>query len=216
MVLVLELFKGTGSAGKNAKKRGYDVISLDCEKKFDPDIVSDILKWNFKKEPLLKRRKVDFIWASPPCNTFSWLSQSTHQRDAKTLKPLTEKAIIGNKVLFRTIKIIKYFYSLNDNLFYVIENPQALMRKMRIMKPIPVSTTLYCLYGSKLRKPTDFFNNYPFDLKLKQSRKCTGETIGVVDVPKIERFRVPQRLITSIFKQFEVQKTNGTTEIFFK
>jgi adenine-specific DNA methylase len=46
MVNVLELFAGTGSVGKVAKRKGWNVISNDNVKKFKPDILEDILKWN--------------------------------------------------------------------------------------------------------------------------------------------------------------------------
>jgi adenine-specific DNA methylase len=47
---VLELFSGTGSISKVCKELGYEVISLDLEKKFKPDINVDILKWDYKKD----------------------------------------------------------------------------------------------------------------------------------------------------------------------
>jgi len=64
-MLLLELFKGTGSVGKIAKKMKMDIISLDFDEKFEPDILTDILKWNYKTIPI-----PDIIWASPPCNTY--------------------------------------------------------------------------------------------------------------------------------------------------
>ena len=41
---VLELFKGTGSVGHVAKEFGFEVISLDNEAKFNPDILIMIVE----------------------------------------------------------------------------------------------------------------------------------------------------------------------------
>ena len=46
---LLELFKGTGSVGKVAKKMGMIVMSVDILDKYMPDIVADILEWDYKK-----------------------------------------------------------------------------------------------------------------------------------------------------------------------
>ena len=43
----LELFKGTGSFGKVAKRMNLDVISLDNVEKYKPDILTDILDLDF-------------------------------------------------------------------------------------------------------------------------------------------------------------------------
>ena len=43
---LLELFKGTGSVGKVAKKLGFSIVSVDLEKKFKPDIHINILDFN--------------------------------------------------------------------------------------------------------------------------------------------------------------------------
>ena len=67
---LLELFSGTGSVGKVAKglPEGFEVTSVDINKKANPTILTDILKWDYKQfEP----GHFDVIWASPPCNTFS-------------------------------------------------------------------------------------------------------------------------------------------------
>ena len=71
---LLELFKGTGSISKVAEKMGFNIVSLDIEEKYKPDILTDILKWDYKKFYYDTGFIPDFIWASPPCNTYSTLN----------------------------------------------------------------------------------------------------------------------------------------------
>jgi len=42
---LLELFSGTGSVGRIARRLGWDVVSLDLK---NADISTDILNWDFK------------------------------------------------------------------------------------------------------------------------------------------------------------------------
>lgn len=198
---LLELFSGTGSWGKVFRKHGFEVISVDILPKFKPDIVADILELDYKSLPT-----PDLILASPPCNTFSRLAVSAKTRDWYSLKPLTESAKEGEKILYKTLEIIKYFLSKNPNLLFVIENPKAMMRRMPIINKFPRETTLYCLYGFNWRKPTDFFNNFPDGLNLKEeSSECTKKTFSVALAPLEERYRIPSRLIEQIYKSFVAQ-----------
>ena len=105
--LALELFCGTKSFKKVFKKQ-FDVISLDINEKFNPDILSDILKWDYKNEEILKNKTVQFIWASPPCQEYS-IANTGGNRD-----------IVGaNKIVKRVLEIIKYF----KPKYWCIENP---------------------------------------------------------------------------------------------
>ena len=45
---LLELFSGTGSVGRVAKEKGFEVISLDLK---NADINCDILQWDYKIYP---------------------------------------------------------------------------------------------------------------------------------------------------------------------
>jgi 23S rRNA G2069 N7-methylase RlmK/C1962 C5-methylase RlmI len=60
---ILELFSGTQSVSKAAKNMGCDVISLDMDFRTKPDIVADILHWDYKS---YQPGQFDLIWASPP------------------------------------------------------------------------------------------------------------------------------------------------------
>ena len=46
---VLELFCGTQSVGKVCREQGWNVISLDYEKKFNPTFCMDIMKFNYEQ-----------------------------------------------------------------------------------------------------------------------------------------------------------------------
>ena len=198
MPQLLELFKGTGSVGKVAKKLGYKVTSLDFEEKYNPDILTDILEWDYKSLDFIP----DFIWASPPCNTFSSSVYPLKERNPQTAEPYSDRAKLGTKILYKTLEIIRYFLKKNPKLKFCIENPRGMMRRDSKMKKLPhFVTTRYCLYGDEKTKPTNFWSNY--ELVLKQGF-CRG-TVGVEDIEgkdKLDRrYRMPPKLIKEIIVQ---------------
>lgn len=201
MPLLLELFKGTGSAGKAFKGK---VISVDNEKEYEPDILTDVLKLKYKDLPT-----PDFIWSSPPCNSFTNMALTNAKahtvpqrvRNATTMRPLAPSAVLGDKLLNKTIEIIRYFSKKNPKLRWVIENPHGSMWKSPLMKKLPkyhTEKTLYCLYGDKRKKPTDFFSNVKLNLK-EGSCGRTGKTIEYLSL--CDRYKIPQPLMKQIFKQ---------------
>lgn len=200
---LLELFKGTGSVGKVAKKLGYEVISLDFDPIYTPDIETDILYWNYKEFYKTTKFVPDFIWASPPCNTFSKLAYPLKERNTKTAEPYSDRAKEGTQILYQTLKIIRFFQKKNPKLKFVIENPRAMMRLDEKMKKLTLNSTNYCLYGDKRIKPTDFFSNMNLELKNPKENKCKRETVGVVDLPLNERYKIPSKIIRHIFSIFE-------------
>jgi len=200
--LLLELFSGTGSVGKAAKKAGFkEVISIDLEEKFNPTIVADLLKLDYKKLPT-----PDFIWASPPCTAFSVFNHSFKQPhiDYDTMKPLTETGVIGLKLLARTLTIIKYFKKKNPNLKFVIENPRGYMRRMKSLSNFIRTTTAYGQYGFSYRKPTDFWSNFELNLKEIDEKKTYNQ--GVADFSRCITYRIPQPLLKQIFKDYSSSK----------
>jgi hypothetical protein len=197
---ILELFKGTGSVGKVANKIGMDVVSLDFVDKYEPDILVDILEWNYKKWQKQTNFIPDFIWASPPCNTYSPLAYPLRERNPKTAIPYSDRAKIGTLILYKTLEIIKFFKKLNPHLLFVIENPKGMMRNDKQIKKLNLSTTCYCLYGDKKRKLTDFFNNVPYGLDLKKVAPCPNPDmiIPVVNLKLDDRYSIPPKLIKAI------------------
>lgn len=205
--LLLELFKGSGSVGKVAKRMGFDVISLDLDPAYTPEIETDILKWDYKKFQKDNNYIPDFIWASPPCNTYSPLAYPLKERNTKSAIPYSNRAKEGTAILYKTLEIIDYFLKLNPKLLYCIENPRGMMRNDKKMLKIPFrATARYCLYSDKKNKPTDFWSNYP--IKLKYKGECKN-TVSVVDLPLLQRYSIPSSLIKSIITQgLEYIKTN--------
>jgi site-specific DNA-cytosine methylase len=199
---LLEMFKGTGSVGKAAKKLGFkNIVSIDLEKKYNPTILTDILEWDYKKFYEETKFVPDFIWASPPCNTFSPLVYPLKERNTKTAEPYSDRAKLGTEILYKTLEIIGFFINKNPNLGFCIENPRGMMRNDKYMKNLYRETTLYCLYGDVKKKPTDFWANFEMNLKPIDT-KCNKELVSVVDLPLDKRYSIPQKLIRDILKSY--------------
>ena len=200
----MELFKGTGSVGKMANKLGMKDVSLDFEEKYKPDILTDILNWDYKKWASDNDFKPDFIWASPPCNTYSPLAYPLKERNPKTAVAYSERAKLGTKILYKTLEIIDYFKSVNPKLLFVMENPKGMMRNDKRVKQLKRDTTTYCAYGDFKRKLTDFFNNVPDGLHLKEVCPCPNPDM-ITPVHKLktieERYSIPQKLIKEILER---------------
>ena len=198
---LLELFKGTGSIGKAAKKLGFSVVSLDFDPIYTPDIETDILRWDYKKYHKDTGYVPDLIWASPPCNTFSPFAYRLKERNTKTSTPYSARAKEGTAILRQTLKIIKYFQKLNPELLFVMENPRGMMRHDPEVKKLPNrDTTLYCFYGDVRYKPTDFFNNVPKGLELKEGKSCNKPTVLIARLPLNKRYEIPAKLSREILE----------------
>jgi len=212
MVLLLELFKGTGSFSKEAEALGIDIISVDILEKFNPTILTDILQWDYTTIPI-----PDIITASPPCETFSRLI-SSHKNKVRDylgdMRPLNAKGELGDKILFKTLEIIKYFLSKNPALKFSIENPRGYMKKMTCMKEEPIlymDTTYYSMYGFSYRKPTNFWSNIIDGLKLKERdiKTETPITSKVVEVKLTDRYKMPPELCRDILLKL-IEKSYDT------
>lgn len=64
-MLMLDLCCGLKGASAAMKDRGWQVVTLDIDPRFRPDIVADVRGWSWNGE------RVELIWASPPCTEFA-------------------------------------------------------------------------------------------------------------------------------------------------
>ena len=153
---ILELFSGTESFSKVGRLLSFETLTLDNNPIFEPDVCKDILRLGKRDLQQFKDFNPDIIWASPPCETFSVASISTHWTGGRgAYIPKTIKAQIGIDLVLKTIEIIN---GLKPK-YWFIENPRGLLRKMSFMQGFERYTVTYCQYGDNRMKPTDIWSN---------------------------------------------------------
>lgn len=143
---VLELFAGSRSIGKVCDQYGFECRSLDIKPFDNVDIVADLLNWDH----LALDYKPDFIWASPPCTSYSVCGIRYHRRN---LQPISDFARISDQILIKLHAVLDHF-----NVPFIVENPMGLMRKMPIMQRWDRRLVTYCRYQDHRMKPTDLWS----------------------------------------------------------
>ena len=119
---LLELFSGTGSIGKAFKEEGWEVISLDINRKSGADIIADILTWDYKT---FQKGHFDAIWSSPVC---------THYSRARTTARTPRNLVWADSLVSKTLEIIRYF----EPKIWCFENPQTgLLKDREVVRGIP-------------------------------------------------------------------------------
>ena len=174
---VLELFSGTQSIGKEFRKAGHEVLSIELNNKFTKEPYN-LEQWTVDiatlraKDIIKKFGYPDVIWASPLCTTHSIAAISHHRIKTEPISyitlaekkrngllyPKSEKARLHDHLLLKTLHLIadlkpKYWF---------IENPVGGMRKSPLMQGVFHRYTItYCQYGDISMKPTDIWTNHP-------------------------------------------------------
>jgi site-specific DNA-cytosine methylase len=200
---VLELFKGSGSITNYYKDRDdVEVISLDFDPKYKPDICCDIMNWDYKT---YDKNHFDIIWASPDCRLYSTLQYTHIGRKWDNKEHLIEEQKKNIKYMIKTIEIIEYL----KPTYYYIENPNKSMIWNYIIdydiskKFIVVD---YCKFSYSYRKRTKILTNKKLDNIIcnKKSHEINMGMYkkGQADYPKslLERYSIPQKLLTYLLE----------------
>tara|TARA_Y100001938_G_scaffold145914_1_gene223634 strand:+ start:1403 stop:2011 length:609 start_codon:yes stop_codon:yes gene_type:complete len=197
--ILYDIFCGTKSVSNVAIELGYDVITLDIEKKFNPTICIDFLDWDYTTI-----EKINHIHFSPDCSCYSMASGGKHFNKQK--EPLTNKAKNSLLILDKIKKCISYLRNKFPNLTFTIENPRARMRWF--INEYPLKGVCYCKYGFDRMKPTDIWTNIDFDNKMCKNNnpncnhiRCPrGSLNGTQGLKKIDRYKIPKQLILEILQ----------------
>ena len=136
--VTLDLFSGTGSVAKVARRQGWGTATLDRD--LPADLQKDIMDCDCSS---FHEKFFDFAWASPPCTEYS---------RAKTTAPRDIEG--ANNIVERALEIINF---LKPD-FWVIENPESgLLKHQPMMQGLPFVDVGYCRYGMPHRKKaTDY------------------------------------------------------------
>lgn len=204
MSRLLELFSGTKSVSKAIGSRYDEIVSVDILEKFEPSVVSDILRWDYKIYP---PGHFDAIWASPPCTEYSKM---------KYISGAPRNLKMADEIVQRTIEIIDYFQPER----WYIENPQTgLLKDRPFMLGIPFTDVDYCMYSDwGYKKKTRIWTAVDYEGKLCD-KKCGNINNGIHGSPimpfkvynldkslsvyrsqnKDYLYRIPEKLIVELF-----------------
>lgn len=168
--VVVELFAGSATFTKEARRAGLKAVSTDLVNYGSIDVVGSLLDDKVFRQ--LVRLKPDVIWASPPCTGFSIASagKSFHTtilydkkgKPVRTYFPKSQSAALGIALALRTWEYIDAVTKARggEEPVYYIENPRGLMGKVGLMDRAPILRTItQCSYGHVGMKPTSIWTN---------------------------------------------------------
>lgn len=156
---IVELFSGSGTISKEFEKAGHKVFSVDIRKRkgiCEPSLRKNIMQLKREDIPF---KKCHVLWASPPCDVWSYASGSFHWNQDGT--PKTKKCLEHINILHKCLNLID---ELSPGYFF-IENPRGRLRKYPSILAFldkwsgTTKYLTYSSYGFPTTKPTNIFTN---------------------------------------------------------
>jgi site-specific DNA-cytosine methylase len=207
---LLDLFAGLGGfSAAFAEADGWEVVTVDVDERFGPDIQADVLDLRPADLP-----EADLVLASPPCTVFS--TAGNHDLwDFDTHEPLNEPAHEHVTLAYHTVGLIR---GLAPE-YWFLENPRG---RLRWFFGEPAGEITYCQYGCEYMKRTDLWGEHPPMTYRHCSRnsKChsgnveydgTSATRVLGDTPA-ERAKVPRELSEAILEAVKEAYANPPPE----
>lgn len=146
----LDLFAGLGGfSAAFADSDGWDVVTVDIEERFDPDIHADVLELRPGDLPT-----ADLVLASPPCKCFSRAAAWADHFDSDET-PQTPEARESVTLVYHTLGLIKAI----SPWYWFLENPLGSKAKQYLGEP--TARVTYCQYGTSYQKPTYLWGEHP-------------------------------------------------------
>jgi hypothetical protein len=208
-MLVFDFFAGTGSSTRAFEDAGHTVISFDNDSQFDVTVLADVSQ--LTASALMERfGRPDFIWASPPCTSFSVASIGHHWYT--TGQPKTWQARVSMELVYHTRQLLE---TMAPRYGFLIENPRGMLRKLSPVDGLHRQTVTYCQYGDSRMKPTDLWGEVPGWVPrppCKNGDKChtaapRGARTGTQGISGArDRSRVPYALGAEILEAIEGEK----------
>jgi len=200
---IVELFSGSGTLSKEFEAAGHNVFSIDIRKRkgiCEPSLRKDILEVSIKDIPF---KKIDVIWASPPCDVFSKAAGDFHW--TKEGLPKTKKCHVHLRILKKCLVLIE---KLKPEVFF-IENPDGKMKfekdmtRFLVRNEGMIKKLNYSAYGFHLPKATNLFTN-ALDFKPKTIPDTSKEDRAIFDnLTKCQRQKIPRLLARHILEYCE-------------
>ncbi len=117
------------------REAGHEVISVDVDGRYNPEVCEDILQLSYCKLPT-----PDVIWASPPCDQYA---------RCRTRAKTPRNFALADSLVAKALEIIQYFQKLNPDLIWFLENGDStLLWKREVAKDLTNFVRVdYCQYG---------------------------------------------------------------------
>lgn len=207
----IELFCGTKSFSKVAKKLGHDIFTVDIDGSFFPDRIADLSKPHEQYSISFEIDNSDVVWMSPPCTTFSLASGNIHWTADR--KPKTKEAVLGRELLYFCREVANQ--CIKDNKIFFIENPNG--RAVWFLPNKWLKRVWYCQYGDTRAKPTNIWTNLDMEFKTCKNnnpncnhiRAKRGSKTGTQGLKgSVDRSRIPEELFYHIFENIKTEGKN--------
>jgi len=194
----IELFSGRKIVSSVFQKRGWHMVSVDNDPKLNPSICCDIVDL----VPSMLPGMPAFIWASPPCTTFSRAGLSshwhkvTHKYRQYSYYPNTPAAVSSILLLQATIDLIEYYQPVP----FVIENPVGRIHHFPALKNLGHYRYFvnYASFGHSFSKETYLFSNMQLPFPTKKYKVIAPGLRTIRNVQK--RSEVPAGLVRTVAK----------------